>query len=164
MTALKNPKKAAPKEYLGTEFVITRKFAAPRELVFAAWTNPQQVKQWWGPKGFTNPVCQWDAEAGKAIRVVMRAPNDVDYPMGGEFREINPPERLVFTTGALDEKGELMFELLHTATFVEQDGQTELTLRSRVVMTTPGSDKYLGGFTAGMTQSLERLAEHLTKL
>ena len=47
--------------------------------------------------------------------------------MGGEFREIVPPEKLVFTTGALDEKGEMLFEFLHTVTFAEQNGKTKLT-------------------------------------
>jgi uncharacterized protein YndB with AHSA1/START domain len=148
-------------DYLGREFVITREFAAPRELVFKAWTDPKHLAQWWGPKGFTNPVCQWDAQPGKSIHVVMRAPNGVDYPMGGEFREIVAPERLVFTSGALDERGRLLFEFLHTVTFVERTSKTALTIRSRVITTTAEANKYIGGFEAGMTQSLERLAGHL---
>jgi uncharacterized protein YndB with AHSA1/START domain len=81
--------------------------------------------------------------------------------MGGEFREAVPPERLVFTSGAMDDQGKMLFEFLHTATFVERDGKTTLTLNSRVIRTTPGADKYIGGFEAGMTQSLERLEELL---
>jgi uncharacterized protein YndB with AHSA1/START domain len=147
------------KDYLGEEFVIEREFAAPRELVFKAWTDPKHLAQWWGPRGFTNPVCDWDPKPGRKIHVVMRAPNGTDYPMGGEFREVKPPERLVFTSGPLDEKGKLVFEFLHDATFAERNGKTTLTLRSRVTMTTPEANKYIGGFEAGMTQSLERLAE-----
>jgi uncharacterized protein YndB with AHSA1/START domain len=107
-------KNKATEDYLGQEFVITREFDAPRELVFKAWTDAKYLAQWWGPRGFTNPVCEWDARPGKAIRVVMRAPNGTDYPMAGEFREVVAPERLVFTSGALDEKGKLLFEFLHT--------------------------------------------------
>jgi uncharacterized protein YndB with AHSA1/START domain len=151
-------------DYTGREFVITREFDAPRELVFQAWTDPKHLAQWWGPKGFTNPVCEWDAQAGKKIYVVMRAPNETDYPMGGAFIEVVVPERLIFTSGALDEKGEMLFEFLHTATFAEENGKTKLTLRSRVLKTTAGANKYIGGFEAGMTQSLERLAEYLTKV
>ena len=92
-------------DFSGREFVITREFAAPRELVFKAWTDPKHLAQWWGPKGFTNPVCEWDARPGGKIYDVMRAPNGADYPMGGEFREIVPPERLVLMCGALDAKG-----------------------------------------------------------
>src|SRR3984957_19743945 len=156
------PTKAkATKDYTGHEFIITREFDAPRELVFKAWTDPKHLAQWWGPRGFTNPVCDWDARPGKTIHVVMRAPNGTDYPMGGAFREIAPPERLVFTSGALDDKGKMMFEFLHTATFVERKGKTKLTLVSRVLKTTADANKYIGGFEAGMTQSLEKLAEHL---
>jgi uncharacterized protein YndB with AHSA1/START domain len=154
-------KTIATKDYAGQEFVITHEFAAPRELVCQAWTDPRHLAQWWGPRGFTNPVCQWDARAGQVIHVVMRAPNGAEYPMGGEFREVVPPERLVFTSGALDEKGKLLFEFLHAVTLAEQKGKTLLTIRSRVTMTTPEAGKYIGGFEAGMTQSLVRLAEHL---
>ena len=151
------------KNWVGKEFVITREFAAPRELVFKAWTDAKHLAQWWGPRGFTNPVCEWDARPGRNIYVVMRAPNGADYPMGGEFREIVAPERLVFTSGALDEKGNMLFEFLHTVTFVERNGKTTLTIRSRVIKTTAEANKYIGGFEAGMTQSLERLAAWLTK-
>jgi uncharacterized protein YndB with AHSA1/START domain len=153
----------ATEDYTGREFVITREFAAPRERVFQAWTDPKHLAQWWGPKGFTNPVCEWDVRPGGKIYVVMRAPNGMDYPMGGDFIEVVAPKRLVFTSGALDEKGNLLFEFLHTAAFTEQNGKTTLTLNSRVVKTTAGANKYIGGFEAGMTQSLERLAEYLTK-
>jgi uncharacterized protein YndB with AHSA1/START domain len=86
----------------------------------------------------------------------------LDYPMGGEFREISPPRRLVIACGALDEKGNLLFEFLHDVTFDESGGKTTLTIHSRVTKTTEEASKYIGGFEAGMTQSLERLAEMLT--
>jgi uncharacterized protein YndB with AHSA1/START domain len=151
----------ATEDYTGREFVINREYDAPRELVFKAWTDPKHLVEWWGPKGFTNPVVQWDAKPGKQIYVVMRAPNGAEYPMGGEFREVSAPERLVFTSGALDEKGNLMFEFLHTVTLVERNGRTALTIKSLVTMTTRDAGKYIGGFEAGMTQSLERLGAHV---
>ncbi len=154
-------KAKAADDCLGQEFVITREFAAPRELVFKAWTDEKQLAQWWGPRGFTNPVCEWDASPGKKIHVVMRAPNGTDYPMGGEFCEIAAPERLVFTSGAMDDKGAMLFEFLHTATFTEKDGKTLLTLHSKVTRTSSGAGRYIGGFEAGMTQSLEKLEEYL---
>jgi uncharacterized protein YndB with AHSA1/START domain len=156
-------KNVSTKDYAGREFLITREFAAPRELVFAAWADPKHLMQWWGPKGFTNPICEWDARPGKEIHVVMRAPNGVEYPMGGAFREILPPERLVFTSGALDENGKLLFEILHTVTFEERPEKTVLTIKSRVTKTSPGAGNYISGFEPGMTQSLERLATLLTQ-
>jgi len=156
--------KTESKNLVGKEFVITREFDAPRELVFEAWTDPKHLAQWWGPRGFTNPVCEWDARPGREIYVVMRASNGARYPMGGEFREVVAPEKLVFTTGALDEKGGMLFEFLHTVTFTEANGKTKLTLRSRVTKTTEEANKYIGGFEAGMTQSLEKLAEFLANI
>ena len=94
----------------------------------------------------------------------MRAPNGVDFPMGGGFLEVVPPERLVFTSGALDDKNQLLFEFLHTVTFIEKNGRTTLTIRSRVTKTTARAGRYIGGFEAGMTQSLERLADYATTL
>ena len=148
---------------VGREFTIMREFAAPRELVFEACTDARHLAQWWGPRGFTAPVCEWDAKPGNKIYVVMRAPDGTRYPMGGEFREVVPPERLVTVTGALDEQGEFLFEILHTMTLVEQAGKTRLTMHSRVIKATPGAGRYIGGFEAGMTQSLERLGELLLK-
>ena len=151
-------RRTAAKDAGGRTFVITREFDAPRELVFRAWTDPKHLAQWWGPRGFTNPVCEWDARAGGKIHDVMRAPNGSEFPMGGQFVEVTPPEKVVFSCGPLDAAGKLVFELLHTAVFTERNGKTKLTLHSRVTMTTPGADRYIGGFEAGMTQSLERLA------
>jgi uncharacterized protein YndB with AHSA1/START domain len=154
----------ATADYKGREFVIRREYEAPRELVFKAWTDPKHLVEWWGPRGFTNPVVQWDARPGSRIYVVMRAPNGAEFPMGGEFREVAAPERLVFTSGALDEQGKPMFEFLHTVTLVERNGRTALTITSLVTMTTPGAERYIGGFEAGMTQSLERLGTHVKGL
>ena len=156
-------KHTAPDDYLGREFVIKREFAAPRERVFQAWTDPRQLAQWWGPEGFTNPVCEWDVQPGGKIHDVMRAPNGMEHPMGGEFREIVPPERLVLVCGALDGSGKLLFELLHDVAFAGHNGKTNLKIRSRVTLTTADANQYLGGYEAGMTSSLKRLAELVTR-
>jgi uncharacterized protein YndB with AHSA1/START domain len=158
MTAKKN---MMVDDCVGREFVITREFAAPRELVWKACTEARHLAQWWGPRGFTAPVCEWDAQPGNKIYLVMRAPDGTRYPMGGEFREVTPPERLVTVTGALDEKGEFLFEILHVMTLAENSGGTKLTMHSRVIKATAGAGRYIGGFEAGMTQSLERLGELL---
>jgi uncharacterized protein YndB with AHSA1/START domain len=84
------------------ELTITRTFAAPREQVWRAWTDPRHLAAWWGPEGLTNPVCEVDVRPGGSIHIVMRDPDGTDYPMRGEFREIVAPERLVFTNFAVD--------------------------------------------------------------
>lgn len=148
-------------DYTGREFVITREFDAPRELLWKAWTDPKHLAQWWGPGGFTNPVCEWDLRPGGKIYDVMRAPDGTDYPMGGEFCEIAPPEKLSFSCGPLDAKGAMIFEFLHTVTFTEKNGKTKMVLKARVLRATPEASKYIGGFEVGMTSSLERLEELL---
>src|SRR5687768_8662741 len=85
---------------VGREFVFKRVFDAPRELVFRVWTDPEHVAQWWGPHGFTNPVCIWDARPGNAIRLDMTAPDGSVNVIGGTFEQVVPPERLVFTVVA----------------------------------------------------------------
>jgi uncharacterized protein YndB with AHSA1/START domain len=144
--------------------VTTRTFTAPRELVFKAWTDPRHVGQWWGPHGFTNPVCELDVRPGGAIRIHMRGPDGTLYPMTGVYQEIVEPERLVFTSAALDEEGNPLFEVLHTVTFAEHGGKTTLTVKARVVRATADAAPYLKGMEAGWTQSLERLGTHLAEV
>ena len=139
---------------------LTRVVAAPRGLVFPLWTDPQHVAQWWGPHGFTNPVCQLDARPGGAIRIDMRGPDGTVYPMSGRYRDIVAPERLVFTSAALDAAGQPLFEVLTTATFAEQGGQTTVAVQAHVVEATDAADPYLAGMDAGWTQSLDRLADY----
>jgi uncharacterized protein YndB with AHSA1/START domain len=149
---------------VGHELVIERIFDAPRELVFKAWTDPARLRQWWGPKNFTNPVCEIDVRPGGAIRIDMRAPDGVVYPMAGVFKEIAPPERLVFTSVALDKSENPMFEILNTVTFAETGGQTRLTLRATVLSATPQAAPHLAGMQQGWRQSLDRLeAEAIEK-
>ena len=144
------------------ELIITRILDAPRQLVFKAWTDPKHVAQWWGPKGFTNPVCELDARPGGAIRIDMRGPDGVVYPMKGVFRDIVEPERIVMTTTAFDDdEGNPQLEALATATFVEHEGKTTLTLHGVVVKATPAVDGALAGMGEGWNQSLDRLADLL---
>ena len=146
------------------DLVITRTFDAPRELVFKAWTDPTHVAQWWGPKYFTNPVCELDLRPGGAIRIDMRGPDGVIYPMKGVFRDIVESERIVMTTTAFeDEEGNPQLEVLTTVTFVEHEGKTKLTLHAVVVKAAPGVEGALEGMDEGWNQSLDRLAELLAK-
>ena len=148
-----------PKE--GHELVLTRIFDAPRELVFKAWTDPKIVAQWWGPHRFTNPVCELDVRPGGAIRIHMRGPDGTVYPMTGTYQEIVEPERIVFTSAALDAAGNPMFEVLTILTFAAQGGKTKQILRAHVIKSTAQAAPYLAGMETGWTQSLERLTAYL---
>jgi uncharacterized protein YndB with AHSA1/START domain len=145
------------------EITITRIFDAPRSLVFKAWTDARMLAQWWGPKGFTNPVCEFDARVGGAIRIHMRTPDGTVYPMDGEIREIVPPERLVFTNNALDDKGHRIIEGFTTVTFAEEGGKTKLTLHTRGTAMTEIAVNYLQGMEHGWSQSIDKLTELLAR-
>lgn len=75
--------------------VVTRVFDAPRELVWKAWTDPKYVKQWWGPKDFTAPVCQMDFRVGGKFLCCMRSPDGQEVWTGGEYHEIVLHEKIV---------------------------------------------------------------------
>ena len=160
--AAQTPSSATP---AGRELVLTRVFDAPRRLVFEAWTDPKHLARWWGPHGFTNPVCEVDARPGGALRIDMAGPDGVVYfRMKGVFHECVAPERLVFTSAALeDQPGQPRLEVHTTATFAERDGKTTLTLRLVLVGATPEAAGAFAGMEAGWTQSLERLGDELAR-
>ncbi len=145
------------------EVTITRIFDAPREVVFKAWTDPKQLAKWFGPKGFTNPVCEADARVGGAWHIVMRSPNGTEHPCGGVYREVVAPERLVFTNIATDKDGNPILDGLTTVIFAEHGGKTKLTLQTRATAVVEYATEHLKGMEAGWTQTLERLAEELAR-
>ncbi len=145
--------------------VITRIFDVPRALVFRAWTDPLHLAAWWGPKGFTNPVCEVDLRVGGRLRIVMRAPDGAEHPMIGEFREIVTPERLVFTNIATDRAGTILLEGLTTVIFAEHGaGHTKLTVESRAVARVDFASRMLEGMETGWTQSIDRLGEYVAQM
>jgi uncharacterized protein YndB with AHSA1/START domain len=144
-----------------SELVITRVFDAPRDLVFACWTDSARLKRWWGPKGFTNPVCEVDVRPGGAIRIHMRAPDGKIYPMTGTFLEVIEPERLVFTSAALDAQGDPLFEIRNTVIFSEEGSQTKLTVHAVVSNAKPEAAPHLAGMEMGWSMSLDRLHDQL---
>jgi uncharacterized protein YndB with AHSA1/START domain len=151
------------KPFAEREITITRVFDAPRALVFAAWTDAEHLAQWWGPRGFTAPVCTFDARVGGALRIHMRAPDGNIYPMKGEIREIVPPERLVFTNIALDAADNAIIDGLTTVTFAEDNGKTRLTLHTRGSAMVDYAADYLKGMEIGWTQSIDKLQAYLAR-
>jgi hypothetical protein len=88
-----NPRNDAATNAVARELVIARVFDAPRSLAFSAWTSPNHVAQWWGPHGFTNPVCELDARPGGAIRIHMCGPDGIQPALGvrtGQPRQLGP--------------------------------------------------------------------------
>lgn len=145
------------------EVTITRVFDAPPAVVFKAWTDAKELAQWWGPKDFTNPVCEFDARIGGAIRIHMRAPDGSIYPMKGEVREIVPPTRLAFTNIAVDEAGRHIIEGFTTVTFADEGGKTKMTLHTRGAAVAEIAVAYLQGMEMGWTMSIDKLQALLSR-
>jgi uncharacterized protein YndB with AHSA1/START domain len=137
--------------------VIERILDAPRHLVFKAWTEPERMMRWWGPRGFTMTLCEMDLRVGGAYRFHMRLPEGSENRSHGVFREIVEPERLVLSWAWVDAEGKPGHETLLTLTFAEHDGKTKLTLHQAVFESVSARDAHHGGWTS----SLDRLADYL---
>ena len=140
----------APDRKPDAEVVLVRVFDAPRDLVWKAWTDPKQLAQWWGPKDFTNPVCEIDVRRDGKILIHMRAPDGAVYPMTGVFREVEPPRRLVFSDAALDLNGNVLLEGFTIVTFEEQGSKTKLTVEFDRNGSSPGSSGHGQGHGRGL--------------
>jgi uncharacterized protein YndB with AHSA1/START domain len=155
---------SSPTPTVSMEMDLTRIVHAPRSLVWQAWTEVDKLQQWWGPQRFTNPRCEIDLRVGGPIRIDMRAPDGVVYPMSGEYEQIAPPERLVFLTSALDEQGEPIFVNRNTVVFREVKGGTEISIHTVVIEAKPHAMQYLKGMREGWSSSLDKLADFLKTL
>ncbi len=143
-----------------TEVVITRFFQAPRHLVYAATTRPEHLRRWWGRRGSTLPVCEIDARPGGTYRFVERGPAGDEHPFRGEFREVVPPERAVFTQ-IYDVPPIDQYVMVVDITLTPQDGGTLLTERL-IFGSREERDGAMGtGMAEGAAESLERLAGQL---
>lgn len=172
MTAKKNsPATNAVEQAL----VITRIFDAPRELVWKAWTDPEQAMRWWGPKIFTSPSCKIDFRVGGKYLFCMRSDSGPEaWQKGiwstGVYKEIVPLEKIVCTDCFADEQGNVVpathygmpadfpLEMLVTVTFEKYEGnKTKMTLTHVGI---PAGEHYQGA-NQGWNESFDKLAESL---
>ena len=151
------------------ELVITRIFDAPREHVWQAWTEPERLMRWWGPKGFTSPACKIDFRVGGKYLYCMRSPEGQDFWSTGTYREIAQPSLLVCTDSFADEEGNVVpathygmspdfpLELQVAVTLAEDGGKTRMTLRHVGIPAGEMSEMC----EAGWNESFDKLAESL---
>lgn len=142
----------------GTEITLNlrRIFKAPREKVFRAWTDPEELKKWWGPEGYATPSAEVDLRVGGKYRLGMRKlPDGEIFYLSGIYREVRPPERLVYTWRweAQPEHG----ETLVTVEFREVGDSTEVVLTHERFPTEKARDDHNRGWSG----CLDRLAKLL---
>ena len=143
------------------EIVMTRVFDAPRDLVFEAHSSCEHMSNWWGPRKYEVTSCEIDFRPGGTWRMVHRGPDGEDYGFHGEYREIVPPERIVWTFEFEGMPGHVSVE---TLSLEEQDGKTTLTSTS-VFDTVEDRDGMIeSGMESGAAESMDRLDEYLETL
>jgi uncharacterized protein (TIGR02246 family) len=139
------------------DLTITRLFDAPRDLVFKAWTDLELGRRWSAPYGFTVPASEGELRVGGAWRLCMRRPGEKDLWVGGVYREIVVPERLVFTHAWEDAHGTPGHETLVTVTLAERRGKTEMTFTQTGFESVESRD----GHGEGWSECFDQLAEVL---
>ncbi len=143
---------------------LTRMVDAPRELVWQAWTDPKQVAQWWGPRGFTTTIEKMDVRPGGVWKHVMHGPDGADYPNKSIFIEVVKPERIVFSHGGGRKDGSASAQFEATWIFEAQGDKTNITMRA-LFKSTAARDEVIKEFGAveGGQQTLARLDEYLAR-
>jgi uncharacterized protein YndB with AHSA1/START domain len=140
------------------EIVMTREFQAPRTLVFEAFSKPEHLEKWWGPRKYTNVVFEVDFRPGGAWRIVQRDPEGNEFGFHGEIREVVPPERIVQTFEFEGMPGHVSTE---TATFEERSGKTLVTARSVFDSKEDRDGMLQSGMEEGAGETYDRLEEYL---
>jgi uncharacterized protein YndB with AHSA1/START domain len=143
------------------EIVMTRAFDAPRVLVYEAFSKPEHIPHWWGPAGATMPVCEIDFRPGGKWRFVTHETDGNDYGFRGEFREIVPPERIVWTFEFEGMPGHVSVE---TMAFNERDGKTTITSTTLFDSVEDRDGMLQSGMEIGAGESYDRLEEYLKTL
>lgn len=159
------------------ELVITRVLNAPRALVWKVFTESEHLAHWWGPKEFAITVAKLDLRPGGIFHYCMHLPNGSKIWGKFVYRELTPPERLVFINSFADEHGNTVrnpwspvwpLEISNTVTFSESDGKTTLTLRGQPINATAEEQKtfeeWRESMQKGFAGTFEKLTEYLAKL
>jgi len=143
--------------------VGTREFDAPRDLVYAAFTDPKHLAQWWGPNGFTTTTLSFDMRPGGVWRFVMHGPDGRDYQNRVTYEEVAPPERIVYRHGGGEDVEPVQFR--QTITFDDLGGRTRITWRGDFPSATE-RDRVIKEYGAdiGLTQTLARLEQYVSAM
>jgi len=138
-----------------------REFDAPRDLVFAAFTDPKHLAQWWGPNGFTTTTHSFDFRPGGVWRFVMHGPDGRDYQNRVTFEEILPPERIVYRHGDGEDVEPVQFR--QTVILEEIGGRTRMTWRGDFPSAAE-RDRVIKeyGAASGLMQTMARLDEYVS--
>jgi uncharacterized protein YndB with AHSA1/START domain len=144
------------------EVTITRVFDAPARLLFEAYSKPEHIKRWFGPKGWPVTLCEMDFRVGGKFRFAMTGPSGKqNTPFGGEYLEIVPNEKIVYDNG-FETKG--AGRMIVTVTFDEKDGKTTLTIHTLFQSVAMRNSHMSRGFEQGTNSGLDQLADLVAEM
>jgi len=151
------------------EVTFERTYDAPAEKVWRAWTDPEQLKRWWGPDNVTIPECEVDLRVGGRFYIVMEAGEGMGefkgtrWPMEAKFTAVEPNSRLIYAAKAWtegDEEGTAL-EQVQELSLAEQDGKTKLYLKATLNKVGPKAGMAAEGMKYGYGQQLDKLDKYL---
>lgn len=146
------------------ELTWIRTFDASPEFLYKAWTDQNLVKEWWGPQGVLNPVCEVDPKVGGKIHIVMEAGEELgqakgmQWPMTGEFVELDEPKKIVFTANAVN-NGQETLQHKTTVLFEEIDGKTKMIVNTVVTKVQTGMEYAIAGMQQGWNSQFDKLVK-----
>ena len=149
------------------EFVVERQFSAPRTLMFQVFTQPEHLKRWWAPQPYTMPICTIDLRPGGIWHYSMRSPEGQEHWARSVYKEIVPPEKLVYTSTFANEHAnpiEGMPEHLTTVIFTEEAGKTQVSARVQFASAAALSVAVDMGMVQGMNMTWDSLVGYVQEL
>lgn len=143
--------------------VVSRRFDAPRTLVFRAWTTAEHIKRWFSPETFTVPEAEIDCRVGGVFAVCMHAPDGRTHWCRGRFTEVAPPDRLAFSTDVTD--GDTLMFVAHTmVTFEEDSGGTRMTVRQSYDLPNDAFRWAVQGAPDGWRTTLDKFGREIARM
>jgi uncharacterized protein YndB with AHSA1/START domain len=151
------------------EVTFDRILDAPLTRVWQTWTDPETLKQWWGPNGVSIPECEVELRVGGKFYIVMEAGEAMGpykgtrWPMLAKFTVVEPNSKLIYTARAWTEgqDQETQIDQVTELIFAEQAGKTNLKIKAAIIKTGPAAGMAVQGMQAGFTQQLEKLDKFL---
>lgn len=144
--------------------VVSRWFAAPRTLVFQAWSSAEHLKRWFCPAGYTVPEARIEFRVGGAFEICMRSAEGREHWSRGHYEQIVPETRLVIDMNAIGERDQPLFRAYTVAAFAEEDGGTKLDVTQHYTVFDPAAAPMLEGAPQGWSQTLDRLETEVARM
>jgi uncharacterized protein YndB with AHSA1/START domain len=152
---------------LGTDLdtvAVSRIFAAPRELVFRAWSSADHLKRWFCPAGYTVPEAEVEFRVGGVFNICMRSPEGNDHWIKGQYAEIVPHTRLVIDMNVIGEQDKPLFRAYTVVSFADQSGGTLLSVTQSYTLFEPLAAAMIQGASRGWAQTLDRLEQEVARM